>query len=185
MTYEETLAIMSVLKAAYPSYYRDMKKADAESVVSLWAEMFADEPVQMVAMAVKSLIAADNKGFPPHIGAVKAHIVKIKNPDEMTEQEAWNYVERACRNSLYNSAEEYAKLPPVVQRLIGSHNQLREWAMIDADELKTVVASNFMRSYRVRTANERENLALPADVRNTIQALADGIKMPALTERDS
>ena len=37
MNRTETLAVMSILKAAYPSYYRDMKRKDAEVVVNLWA----------------------------------------------------------------------------------------------------------------------------------------------------
>ena len=69
MTRSETLAIMSILKAAYPGYYRDMKRQDAEAVVNLWAEMLADYPANLVAAAVKSHIASDRKGFPPHIGA--------------------------------------------------------------------------------------------------------------------
>ena len=95
MKYEETLAIMGVLKAAYPQYYRDMKRSDAESVVSLWAEMFKDEPVNVVAVAVKAYIASDTKGFPPHIGAIKDAIAKIKAPKSMTEQEAWLLVKNA------------------------------------------------------------------------------------------
>lgn len=70
MNRTETLAVMSILKAAYPAYYRDMKRQDAEAVVNLWAEMLADYPANLVAAAVKSHIASDRKGFPPHIGAI-------------------------------------------------------------------------------------------------------------------
>ena len=184
MTYEETLAIMSVLKAAYPNYYRDMKKVDAESVVSLWAEMFKEDPAELVAVAVKAHIANDSKGFPPHIGAIRNAIAKIKQPDEMTEIEAWGYVLKALRNSNYNAVEEFEKLPPVVKRLVGTPNQLREWAMMDSDTVNSVVASNFQRSYKARAASEREILTLPAGVRATIMSLADGMKMPMLTEGD-
>lgn len=44
MNRTETLAVMSILKAAYPAYYRDMKRQDAEAVVNLWSEMLADYP---------------------------------------------------------------------------------------------------------------------------------------------
>lgn len=182
MTYEETLAIMSVLKAAYPNYYRDMRKTDAESVVSLWAEMFKEDPAELVAVAVKAHIANDAKGFPPHIGAIRNAIAKIKQPDEMTEIEAWGYVLKALRNSNYNAAEEFEKLPVIVRRLVGTPNQLREWAMMDSDTVNSVVSSNFQRSYKARAASEREILTLPAGVRSTMQALADSMKMPMLTE---
>ena len=177
MNYEETLAIMGVLKAAYPQYYRDMKRSDAESVVSLWAEMFKDEPVNVVAVAVKAYIASDTKGFPPHIGAIKDAIAKIKAPKSMTEQEAWLLVKNATRNGLYGSAEEFEKLPPICQKLVGSPSQLREWAMMDSDTLNSVIASNFQRSYKVMEKREKERLALPSDVRDIMAQLSGGFKM--------
>lgn len=182
MTYDETLAIMSVLKAAYPAYYRGMNRQDAEAAVALWAEMFADEPAQIVALAVKSLIATDTKGFPPHIGAVKDSIVKLKQPNEMTEAEAWALVSKATRNSTYNSAEEFDKLPPVVQRIVGSPMQLREWAAMDTDTLQSVVASNFQRSYKARAVKEREFMALPSEIRQISEQLAAGMSLPGLLE---
>lgn len=182
MTYDETLAIMSVLKAAYPAYYRGMNRKDADAAVSLWAEMFADEPAQVVALAVKSLIATDTKGFPPHIGAVKDSIVKLKQPNEMTEQEAWALVSKATRNSTYNAGEEFDKLPPVVQRIVGTPMQLREWAAMDSDTLQSVVASNFQRSYKARAAKEREFLALPSEIRQLSAQLAAGMALPGLPE---
>ena len=177
MNYEETLAIMGVLKAAYPQYYRDMKRSDAESVVSLWAEMFKDEPVNVVAVAVKAYIASDTNGFPPHIGAIKNEIAKIKAPKSMTEQEAWLLVKNATRNGLYGSAEEFEKLPPICKKLVGSPSQLREWATMDSDTLNSVVASNFQRSYKVMEKREKERLALPSDVRDIMAQLSGGFKM--------
>ena len=182
MTREETLAIMGVLKAAYPNYYRDMNRKDAEAVVDLWATMFNDEPMQLVAMAVKAHIASDVKGFPPHIGAIKEAIVKLQTPNTMTELEAWALVNKASSNSKYAAQEEFDKLPPLLQRLVGSPNQLREWAMMDADKVASVVASNFQRSYKAIMAKEKEQLALPADVREGMQALAAGMAMPLLNE---
>lgn len=190
MTFDETLAIMSVLKAAYPNYYRDMKRSEAESIVSLWAEMFKDESADLVAVAVKAHIANDKKGFPPHIGAIKDAITKITQPNEMTEMEAWGLVQKACRNAIYGAVEEFNKLPPTLQRLVGSPQQLREWAVMDAERVHSVVASNFQRSYKVRAASEREFLALPSDVREVVTQLAGGMtplgiesrSAPALTE---
>lgn len=182
MTRTETLAIMSVLKAAYPNFYKDMKRDEAEGIVGLWTDMFKDDPAEVVAMAVKAHIANDAKGFPPHIGAIKDAIVKLKTSDELTEQEAWELVRRACSNSNYGAKEEFDKLPPVVRRLVGSPNQLREWAMMDSDTLNSVVASNFQRSYKARAASEREYLALPSDVRSAMEQLSGAMRMPELGE---
>ena len=182
MTRDETLAIMSVLKAAYPNFYKDMKRAEAEGVVNLWAEMFHDEPAQLVAAAVKAHIANDAKGFPPHIGAIKTAVVKIKDPEEITEQEAWGCVKRALANGIYGAKQEFEKLPPVIQRIVGSPQQLTDWAVMDIDTVNSVVASNFQRSYRARAAHEREYLALPSDVREVMHQIAGGFSMAALTD---
>ena len=180
MNREETLSIMAVLRGAYPMYYRDMKRNEAESVVALWAEMFRDDPAEVVALAVKAHIANDRKGFPPHIGAIKEAIVKITTPEEMTEAEAWGLVVKAIRNGNYGAEKEFSELPPVIQRLVGSTHQLKEWAAMDADVISSVVASNFQRSYKARAARERELLSLPGDVRAAMTQIADGMKMPEL-----
>lgn len=184
MNLKETGAVMDVLTVAYPQFYKHQSAEERLIASKLWADMFQGDDVATVLAAVKALIASDEKGFPPHIGAVKEKIRFLTQPREMTEQEAWNAVEKACRNSLYHAPEEFEKLPPVVQRLVGSPNQLREWAMINADELKTVVASNFMRSYKVRAKSEREYMALPAGVKEFVAALADrmGIKQKMLPD---
>ena len=90
MNQTETLKIMAVLRGAYPAFYRDMSRKEAESVVALWTEMFADVDAAIVAAAIKALIATDDKGFPPHIGAVMAKVRQITQPAGMTAQEAWN-----------------------------------------------------------------------------------------------
>jgi hypothetical protein len=113
---------------------------------------------------------------------MKAMLVKINQPEEMTEQEAWQCVAVALRNSAYNSSAEFEKLPPVVQRLVGSPNQLREWSQMDSDTVNSVVASNFQRSYRARAKSERDFLALPSSVKSYMAAIADGMKMPELPD---
>lgn len=182
MNREETLAIMGVLKAAYPNYYRDMKRGDAEGVVELWHTMFADDPAQVVGMAVKAHIATDTKGFPPHIGAIKESIRKLTQPKEMTEQEAWALVRQATRNGIYGSQDEFDRLPPSIQKLVGSPNQLREWAMMDGETLNSVVASNFQRSYKVVAAREREMLTLPQNIRVLLDEINTNKEMPQLTD---
>lgn len=178
MTEKEIRMTLGVMKVAYPNSFRDMQEGDRNALVALWKRQFAEADYKAVSMAVDSIIATDPSPFMPTIGRIKEEITKLTQPKMLTEQEAWLLVEKACRNSNYNSKEEYDKLPPEVQRLVGSHNQLREWAMMNSDELKTVVASNFMRSYRVRSKNDRDFLALPQNIRGMLEAAtSEGVKM--------
>lgn len=165
MNREDTIKILSVLRGAYPAFYRDITKQEAESTIALWMSMFDEEPYELVGAAVKAFISGDWKGFPPAIGQIKERIRQITQPQEMTEQEAWSYVSKALRNSTYGSVEEFAKLPPEVQAVVHDPNQLRQWAMAEADEVETVIASNFQRSFRVKQKTSREYMALPTEVK--------------------
>ena len=57
---------------------------------------------------------------------------------------------KTVSRGIYNSGEEFAKLPEEVQRIVGYPRQLHEWAMIDTGEVNTVIASSFRRSWRAR-----------------------------------
>lgn len=168
MTRQETGIIMDILTTAYPAFYNGRNAPDMRMTVNLWAEMFAEDDVKIVAAAVKALIATDDKGFPPHIGAVKGRIRQISNPDEMTEQEAWALISKVLRDGYYNAEAEFAKLPPLVQDVVHDPRQLREWSMMDEATVQSVVASNVQRSFRAKAQNRRDFEALPKDV----QALA-------------
>lgn len=178
MNVNETLKILSVLKANYPNFYKNMSKIDAEAQVNLWSEMFEDTPYELVGAAVKSYIASDVDGYPPNIGKIKEHIKSLTQSDnEMTEQEAFNLIMKALQNSNYNAQAEFEKLPSVLQRLVGSPNMLREWAMMDSDVVNSVVSSNLMRSFKAIKERERVQQALPSSTKNAIAELVDAFSM--------
>ena len=180
MNLVETAKLMAILETAYPMFYAKKTQQEREDAIRLWAEMFADEPGELVAVAVKALIKSRVSTFPPGIGEITEMIQQITQPDQMTELEAWSLVRKAVSNSNYNSAEEFNKLPAVVQRLVGAPSQLREWAAMDSETLNSVVASNFQRSYKVRAKNERDYLALPSSVKTFMATIAEGMRMPEL-----
>lgn len=178
----ETLKIMAVLRTAYPAYYGRQGAADADNAAKLWQCMFQSEPYVVVEAAVRRFLSVDAKGFPPAIGQIKEQIRQITKPEERTEQEAWNLVARALRNGIYGAQEEFDRLPEDVQHIVNSPEQLKEWAMMDADTVQSVVASNFQRSYRARTAATREWCKLPEQVRQLQRQFADGLFKPMLDE---
>ena len=104
--------------------------------------------------------------------------MKLSAPESLTEMEAWTLVSRAARNSAYHAEREFEKLPPAVQQAVGGPEQLRAWAMMDTSEFESVVASNFMRTYRTVQERERESMLLPASVRNSLPAFRMGQMLP-------
>lgn len=164
MNKKETASVLSILKAAYPNFYRDMGNQDLMNIVNLWTDLFVDYDVGTVGNAVKALIASDTKGFPPVPGQVLEKIRLLTVAPERTEGEAWAIVKAAIRNSAYHSREEFDKLPPELQEVVHSPNQLKNWATSE-DFNESVESSNFKRAYRNRMEQRRQYAALPLDVR--------------------
>lgn len=165
MTKQDTMRVMAILRAAYPSFYGNASSRDISDALDLWASLFVEDDPQLVTEAVKAFIAADERGYPPVPGQIKAKMRLLCAKPEAGEAEAWNTVMRAVRNGIYGAREEFARLSPAVQRIVGSPAQIREWAQIDPVELGGVVASNFQRAYRAAMQQKREIAALPSDAR--------------------
>ena len=173
MTKAEAAKVMAVLQVNYPENFRNKSDEVIKATVDLWSRAFADEPYQLVSAAVMAHMVSDTNRFMPPIGVIKAKIAELMKPDEMTEQEAWGLVAKALRNSTYGADEEFAKLPPAVQRAVGGASQLRDWAMMDTETVQSVVASNFQRSYRVTSQRERDWEKLPAGLKTYVAELTD------------
>lgn len=180
MTLSDTAGIMAILETAYPTYYARRTAQQKQEAVKLWAEMFADDPLDLVGAAVKAIIASDAK-FPPNIGEVKARMRSLVDDQPMlTEQAAWALVCRACSNGLYGWRQEFEKLPEACQRAVGAPEVLHQWAMMDADTVNSVCASNFMRSYRTILQRQQDELALPESVKRLLRDARPAV----LTEGD-
>ena len=164
MTRDETVNIIRVMVDSYPNY----KPNNLSETVDVWHTMLSDYDYNLVSMALKSYILSDTSGFAPAIGQIVAKMHAITHPQELNEMEAWSLVSKAIRNSIYNSADEYAKLPSIVQKAVGLPSQLMQWA-IDDSYNESVVSSNFMRCYRIELAREKELSMLPEDARQIAQ----------------
>lgn len=180
MTINETAKIMAVLKVAYPRYYQGQTSEEVRRAVSLWDSMLKDYTYELISKAVKALIATEK--FPPTVADVIEKINLVTSKPQLSEIEAWGMVKKAIRNSTYHSEEEFEKLPQEVKNAIGNHAALREWAMSEEEGGETVIASNFMRSYKAKTKQTKELKALPSDVREYMQIAASGFDMSEAIE---
>lgn len=162
MNKKDTAVILGIIKTAYPNFGNG---ANNEQLVDLWHTMFEGDSAALVAAAVKTFIATDEKGFPPHIGAIKAQLSEITSGEKLTEMEAWLMVKNAM--SAYATHEDFLKLPPAVQRAVGGSSQLVTWALTELDSL-SVIQSHFMRSYRAAVEAENKRSMLPKDVRELV-----------------
>lgn len=163
MNRKETGKILGLIQAYYPRF---LDGRNPDITLDGWQMIFADDPYEIVQSALMAYVSTETKGFPPMPGALK-ELMKPKAA-EVSEFEAWHEVKRALSNSIYGSKEEFDRLSPLCKRIVGSPNVLREWAVLDTEELDTIVGSNFQRSYRAIAKNTRDYEKLPGAVRQQL-----------------
>lgn len=174
MNKRETAQILAVLKVAYPGFYSRQTKEDTVNTVNVWADLFRDDDFTIVQAAVKAVINAGTKdGYPPDIGRIKEEMRRFAQPETDTAMEAWNQVRKAI--SYYNSRENFNKLPELARQIVGSPNQLKEWALMEIEDVSTVVQSNFLKAYRAKERVYQAQQALPPDVKRIVAALQKGM----------
>ena len=168
MDREETKKIIRVICASYPNY----KPADISETIDVWANMLSEYSYEHIAVALKSYIATDTSGFAPSVGKLIQKANFLVGNGELNELEAWTLVSKALRNGYYGAEEEFSKLPPLVQKAVGSPAQLRMWATTDMKSIETVVSSNFIRTYKAEVKREEELARLPQDVKAIMQKIS-------------
>lgn len=179
MTLEETCVMMDILAAAYPAFYSKQSDRDKTNAAKLWASMFADDDAKIVAAATKALIATKADGFPPDIGQVKAKMLEVSDRDALSDADAWAMVTYAVGHTdNYNPSKQFDRLPPEVQRAVGSPSVLREWGMVDEDTFQTVIMSAFLKSYRVMRQRRRDDVLIPASVRAMLADIVKPMELP-------
>ena len=167
MTREEVTKLIAVMVNSYPNY----KPVDLSTTVDIWTMMLDEYSYQEVAQALKAYILADTSGFAPAIGQLVAKVHEIRRlerGDELTELEAWSLVYKAICNSNYNAVSEFEKLPPIVQKAVGSADNLREWAAMDMDTVRSVEQSHFVRVYRTEVEKAKNIELMQSEVRARI-----------------
>ena len=189
MTRDETLTVLAVIRAAYPAFYNKANKQDIDISVNLWSEMFADDDYNIVQYALKQLIA-DHSGYPPDIAALKTKIKEVIQAatGAPTHEDLWQMLKSAAQNSGYCYEEEFAKLPPVLQRFLGSPHALHDLAVIDVQTFNTVYHGQFLKQIPTIEARMDYEASLPAPVKAAISAAAATKRIPdprrQLTERE-
>jgi hypothetical protein len=166
VTVNEARKIIAVMMVSYPNF----KPIDTEIMATTWADMLSDYSYEQINVALKAYIRTDTSGFAPSIGQLIGKLQTISNANtELNEMEAWALVSQALKNGYYGAEEEFAKLPEVVQKAVGTPANLRAWAHTDEQSIENVVQSNFMRTYRTVVKREKEIKVMPSEVRNLIE----------------
>lgn len=165
MTEGEAKKLFAVMTVAYPNYRID----DIEYTAKIWADFLGGYSYEQANMALRTYITTDTSGFAPSIGQLINKLHEVQSPQELNEMEAWFLVSRALRNGYYGAVEEFNKLPPLVQKAVGSPDNLRNWALTDSKSIENVVQSNFMRTYRTVVNRDKEYQKMPKNIKALIE----------------
>ena len=165
MTVNDARRIIAVMMVSYPNF----KPIDTELMATTWADMLNEYSYEQVSVALKCYITTDTSGFAPSIGQLIDKLKTVEQPQELNELQAWGLVRKAINNSGYHSEEEFAKLPQLVQKAVGTPGQLKQWGLSDIESIETVAQSNFMRTYRAVAKREDEVSRMPKEIRQLIQ----------------
>lgn len=163
MTREETKKMILYLHMAYRDFCGDK---DLTSVVNIWHDAFKDYDVKVVEIAAKNYVKTNE--FAPTIAGVMKQIRQISKTE--TETDLWALIQKAASNGIYNSAEEFEKLPPECQSFIGSADALKELSQIDMATMETVVKGQFLKRVESIQSHQEVQKGLPAEVRQAISA---------------
>ena len=169
MTRQEVTKLLYVIKAQYPNSFAHFTETDVDNQIDGWMMVLEDYSYEECSVGLRIFLANDEKGFPPVPGQIIHAIKSVKPSNELGEQEAWAMVRRALRNGIYGANEEYAKLPPSVQKAVGKPENLKEWAQMDTETVESVQQSLFLRSYRAEVQRAKDHDMLPASVRNLLE----------------
>lgn len=165
MTREETVKIIRIICGSFPNF----KPSDLSETVDIWNMMLDEYTYNQISGALKSYILADSTGFAPSIGQLIAKVKTIEEPAQLNETEAWGLVSKAIRNGYYGAVEEFSKLPPLVQKAVGTPDNLRNWSQTNLESVETVIQSNFLRAYRIEAQRAAEISKMPSDIKTMIE----------------
>ena len=164
MTEKEVRQLLAMTQAVYPNY----NPPSREAAVNAWLMCLSEYDNNVVMAAFKAYMTTNTSGFAPAPGQLIEILQTLTQPSELNEIEAWSIVRKALRNCGYNAEQEFAKLPTVVQKAVGTPQQLKIWAC-DSEFNENVVSSNFIKTYRTEVKRATELNKMPNDVRKLIE----------------
>lgn len=176
MIKSDIATIIGILKTAYPQYYKD--RNSIIDTTNLWYEMFENDDINLIKIAVKNYITNSTSGFPPTIGEIKNELYKLTLGDEKQDIELWNELKSAIRSGIYYSAEIFPTLSKELQIYLKNPMQLKELAMSNADDLETVQKGIFLKQMPIIKQREKEKIMMLPERREMLEKLAEkmGVK---------
>ena len=179
MTREETIQVLSILKAAYPKFYANLTRESAMQIIELWSVMFADDEVDHVKTALYKQIAT--RAFPPAIADIRKAMLFVTETNENDLGEAWGEVMKAVRNFGYiRETEALESLNSITRKAVESMG----WQNICMSENLMADRAHFFKIYETMEKRDKENMLLPAQLKEQMARLQKGTDMALIGRKE-
>lgn len=163
MTREE---MKMILTPAVFNYQREWGSYELSDLINFWYASFGNCDYETVNRAFNAHMATSS--FAPKIADINRQIQKMESPEPLGETEAFNRILKAVERSSWHSQEEFEKLDPILQKIVGDAHQLQDWASMTVDDIMRNVRPMVARDYRAEVERQQEYARLPEDVRKRI-----------------
>lgn len=167
MTREECKQLIMVCEATYPN----SRTSNPQETLNAWFFILEEFDYQTIMAALKIYIHTSNSAFAPSVSQL---IAMARKPKELTapqEVDIWREIRPAIRNGIYHAEEEFEKLSPMAQRMVGDAGQIREWAQLPSEDIDTVIQSNFKKRCEAMIKRNKEIAEMPKEVRLMIESV--------------
>ena len=168
------------IQAVYPNFR--VSPEEMTPTINAWNMMLAEYPVEAVNGALQIYVKTSTSGFAPSVSQLINAMYAPKSKSALSEGEAWALVKKAIQDGNYHAEERFNELPEIVQKAVGDANMISQWARTDSDEVNTVIASNFQRTYRAVLEKQEFGEKVPLQLADVVNQVCDNMKMIGVNE---
>lgn len=177
MTRNETVQLLAMMQAAYPSFYRNMD--DPQTAVSIWHDRLKPYPADLVGIAFRRLL--DECKFPPSIADVITRVKELTSANDLTPIDLWGIAYGLISRASTITAEEWEAQHPVIKRFFKSTRQLIELGLSDTNAVNTVTKGQFLKQAEMLLRQEelRSQISASPRLQELIAAAGNQLAMPS------
>lgn len=177
MTREDVKRLLMTIEAIYPNF----KIRDLQITLDAWYEIMCDQDSSAIFASLKQYSRTSRTGFAPDPGELIQGAYDLFSKNEtLSIGEAWSLVRKAISRSSYYAEDEFNKLPPTVQKAVGSPWQLRAWAT-DSTFNEGVASSNFIKAYETECDRAKADALMAPSVKELIESVG---QMKRLSDKE-
>lgn len=168
--------VLRVIAGAYPDFKRsistdgEIDKQKLREAIETWTFFLSDYDVQTIMVALKTYVNESGSDFAPTPSKIIEYIHRPSELSVMGEAEAWNLVRKCIGRGTRSCAEDFASLPPLVQKAVGGADQIYTWAT-DERFNEGVVMSNFISNYKTVVNRQNQVDRLPLEEKQKLEQL--------------